>query len=203
MPLRWIGPLLSSDVWPAVGNANEVLAAAQRQAAEIVQNAEVQASDALQVAQSQSQLEATHARVAAQREVWQGVLGSWLNFVGGVNSQRTAAQDFAWHALKAVVARLKLDASTEQQMASNVALLLEHHIHTTTGELRVSAQDAHAARMALDRMARTDLTVAVDPAMSAGTCVLQCGELSFETDFQNNVQVMLDALEQIACRGNG
>jgi hypothetical protein len=202
MHLRWSGSLLSSDVWPAVSNAAEVLAAAQRQAAEILRNAEAQASDAFQAAQIQSELAATQARVAAQREVWEGVLGSWLDFVERVHSQRAEAQSLALHALKTVVARLKLDASTEQQMTSSVALVLEHHMHSSTGELRVSTQDAPAARAVLDRMDRADLTVAVSPSMPAGACVLRCGELSFETEFESNMQLMLDALEQVACSAN-
>lgn len=198
MPLRWNGPLLAADVWPAVSDANGVLAVARRQAEEITRSAEAQAVEILNAVQTQAGLEATQACLVAQREVWQGVLQVWLSFVEGVHSQRAEALDFALQAAKAVVGRLKLDASIEQQMASSLSLVLEHNMHTAAGELRVCAEDVPAVHAVLSRWGRSDMVVVPDPAMSSGTCVLRCDKTSFETQFGNNVQVMLDALEQIA-----
>lgn len=198
VPLRWSGPLLLGDVWPAVRCADDVVSAARARADAIARMAEDAAAESLASAQLQAQLCASQACLAAQRDVWRDVLQTWLDFVAGVHAQRAEALDFALHALKLVVRRLKLDATTEQQLMSSVSLLLDQHLHSTAGEIRVCALDAQAATAALAGCGRSEVVVVPDPAMPRGACELRCGELSFQTRFDDNVQMVLDALDQLA-----
>jgi flagellar biosynthesis/type III secretory pathway protein FliH len=199
MSLRWQGPVLSADVWPALSQGSEILAVARKLAEDVTKRAEFQAIEILDSAHIQAQLTATQDSLAAQRDVWKGVLEAWLGFVERVYAQRCEAVDFALQAVKVVVKHLKLDTSVEQQMVSSVSLLLEQSVQTAAGELRVCPEDAPAVHVVLSRLGRSDLLIVADAAISSGACVLRCGELSFETRFDNNVQVMLDALELISC----
>lgn len=199
MPLRWQGPVLSADVWPAVSQGSEILAVAKKLAEDITKQAEFKAVEIQALAHAQGQLAATKYSLAAQRDVWQGVLQAWICLVERVHAQRGEALDFALDAVKLVVKHLKLDASAEERIASSVSLLLEHNVRIAAGELRVCPEDAPVVHIVLRRLGRTDLMVTVDAGMASGACVLRCGELSFETRFDNNVQVMLDALERISC----
>jgi flagellar biosynthesis/type III secretory pathway protein FliH len=199
MSLRWQGPVLSADVWPTLSQGSEILAVARKLAEDLTKQAELQAIEILDSAHIQAQLNAAQDSLTAQRDVWQGVLQAWLGFVERIYAQRGEALNFALQAVKVVVKHLKLDTSVEQQLVSSVSLLLEQSVHTASGELRVCPEDAPAVHVVLNSLGRSDLVVVVDAAMSSGACVLRCGELSFETQFENNVQVMLDALELISC----
>lgn len=202
LPLRWCGPLLLADVWPAVRQAGDVVGAATERAAAIIRAAEEEAAETLSKARLQAQLCAMQASLAAQRDVWQGPLQAWLDFVARLHAQRAEASDFALDAIKLVVGRLKLDTTVEQQLMSSVSLLLEHHVHSNGGEIRASVVDAAALTAALSACGRFDVVVVPDPDMPSGSCVLRCGELSFETSFDDNVQMVSDALDQLASGGS-
>lgn len=198
LPLRWCGPLLLADVWPAVRHAEDVVGAARERAAAITRIAEEEVAKTL----NKAQLSVSQACLAAQRDVWRGVLDAWLDFVVRVHAQRAEASDFALHALKLLVGRLKMDTNAEQQLMSSVSLLLDQHLHSTAGEIRVCAVDAQAVTAALAICGRSEVVVVPDPDMPRGACVLRCGGLSFETSFDDNVQMVLDALDQLASSGS-
>jgi flagellar biosynthesis/type III secretory pathway protein FliH len=200
MSLRWQGPVLSEDVWPALNQGGEILAVARQISQDLVRQAEHEAMEILDIARAKAQIRATQDGLEAQRTVWHGVLHAWLGFVEKVHAQKSEAFDIALQAVKLVVKHLKLDASAEQQMTSNIALLLEQSVHNAAGEIRVCPEDVPKVQLVLNRLGCSNLLVAVDAAMSSGDCMLRCGELTFETRFENNVEVVLNALEQI-CSG--
>jgi hypothetical protein len=192
--IRPVGPLFPGNLLSVVGKADALLALAYQRASDLEQSAEISARDVIEKAHNRAQLLKTELAVTAQREVWEGVLLTWLTFVEGVRSQQIDAGWLALETVKSLLSKLQIETTLQQKLVSSVALLLEQQIRDVAGELRVCVAEADYVRITLDSLGQSNIIVLPDKTLCSGDCVLRCGEFFFRTNFQNNVQVLLDAV---------
>lgn len=189
--------LLSANFVAAISTADELLVQADVEAELVRSVAKDQAEAILARANTELKKLSTAAKLAAQREVWSEVLVEWLSFVEGLRAQRDSNAEILQMLCGQVLEKLKMDSSSSEKVQSSINGVLSRWQGVSTGELVVHTDEVEIVKNILHQKGRSDLPVRGDPTLLTGACVLRCGDFSFSTNFDKNLEAITAALHEV------
>ena len=182
------------DMLPAIRSAEDILAEAKIHALQLHQDALEHAQAYKAQVESEADQLSTDAAIAAQRAVWLSVLKEWQFFVAGLQAQHDVTREMLQMLCSMVLKKLRTNLSAEEKLESSITWALDHWIDSRRGELCVHLDDIELAQDILQRTKRHGMQVKADASVAKGACVLRCGDLSFATDFFENMDVLMAVL---------
>lgn len=187
----------SADMLPAIRSAEDILTQAKIDARQLQEVAQAHAQAHLEQIELEARHLSTNAALVAQREVWQGVLEEWLVFVKGLQAQREITREALQTLCSMVLEKIRTNTSVEEKLESSISLVLDHWVDSRRGELHVHVDELEAAQAALRQTGRLDIPVKADLTVAKGACILRCGDLSFATDFGENLDALILTLHDV------